>query len=240
MMKTRSRFLTAALLLLFLILSGCSGVKSQMQPVRIENSGANPSLRQQPPIEDEHHLLAPEGPEFGRVAVWPFSFTDRKSIATGKMTSSWVIEVFGSTETEGPAGLATQAVVETLVNNPIQNIEVVEREQILPLIAEMPGDASGMTTTAELVKAGRLLGANHIVVGACLLGTKDGDLSLAMRLIETKGAGRIVAAQTAACERCGTEEWRILAKQLAAKLLLPKSPFDDAGWADDILPGTKD
>ena len=239
-MKIRSRFLTVAILVSLLVLSGCSGVKSQMQPVRIEKSGANPSVAQQKPTEDEHHLMAPQGSGLGRVAVWPFSFTDRTGIATGKMTSSWVIEVFGSTDTEGPAGLAMQAVVETLVNNPIQNIEVVEREQILPLIAET-GNVSGMTTTAELVKAGRLLGADHVVVGACLLGTEEGDLSLAIRLIETQqGTGRIVAAQTAACGRCGTEEWRVLAKQLAAKLLLPKSPFDDAGWADDILPGTKD
>jgi len=218
---------------------GCSGMQSPMTSVEVDSSTVSQSKGNHEAVDD-HRLLVPEEPAWGKIAVWPFRYLDKARPASVQADANWMFGVLETVDTEGPAELATQAAVAALVGDPFQRFHVLERSQIAPVIAEQKLEFSGLADAAALIKAGQLLGADHVVVGACLPGARQGDLTIALRVIEVSASGRIVAAQVGTCEDCGSDQLRALTRELTGRLFQPTSPFEDAGWADEVLPGTKD
>ena len=221
----------------FVTAVACSGNPGAVATVKVppaprpESSGISK-------MEDSHRLRA-EKPARMRVAVWPFLFHDRNQ-QLAMSSAGWVLRTLEEVNTEGEAVLATNAVVSALANDPYRRFDVLERTHIAPVVAEHKMEVGDAADLAALIKAGQLLNAQYIVVGACMPGAKPGEFSLAIRLIETGNKGRVKAAQTGVCLDCDSERLRRLALNLAKKLFLPTAPFDDANWADDVLPGTKD
>ena len=74
----------------------------------------------------------------------------------------------------------------------VDNLQVVERSQLEAVLAELELGESGVVDAASAAKAGKLLGATHIVTGD-LVSVKLPTLAVNLRVIEVE-TGKVVAA----------------------------------------------
>jgi len=145
----------------------------------------------------------------------------------------WLLKLWREQAPDNEAQAATSAAVEAVTRDGRHRFAALDRTAVDEILAEQ-GEAPADDGVTGAVRVGKLLRADHLLLGSCIPGIGEGDLAVEMRLLSVRRGGEIEAARSGTCSACDSARLRGLVMKLTKELLSPLAGTDDTGG---VLPG---